>query len=191
MSNNTKNKAIFLDRDGTLNEDHGYVHKIADFQWLPNVISALKIFKSLGYLLIVVSNQSGIARNYYTQKDLLILQADLDRQLQKENSTIDGWYYCPHHPEITGPCLCRKPKPGLLLEAMAKHLISPNESWMIGDRLRDVQAGIAAHVPSIKLGANPSSADEDLAAKKLNCPVFPNLITAAQFIECAVNPITL
>ena len=177
---NTANKAIFLDRDGTLNEDTGYVYTLEAFKWLPGVIQALKLFKEAGYLLIVVSNQSGIARNYYTTQDLMLLQDQVNAELATHNATIDFWYHCPHLPEITGPCSCRKPAPGLLLDAIKAHNIDPKRSYMIGDRFKDVQAGKAASVTPIKLGLGQDP--EDLKAQELGSLIFPDLLTAAKFI---------
>ena len=110
-------RAIFLDRDGTLNKDTGYVHRKEDWHWLPGVVEALKRFHAVGYALVVVSNQSGLARGMYDLAALHELEAWINADLEAKGAAIDAWYYCPHLPEITGPCSCRKPAPGLILRA--------------------------------------------------------------------------
>lgn len=134
-------RAIFLDRDGTLNNDTGYVHRKEDWHWLPGVVETLRRFHAVGYLLVVVSNQSGIARGMFGEDDLHALEAWINEDLAASNAVIDAWYYCPHLPEVTGPCDCRKPEPGLLLRAAADLNIDLARSWMVGDRVRDMQAG--------------------------------------------------
>ena len=105
-------KAIFLDRDGTLNIDHGYVYKIEDFQFIEGSIDALKALKELGYLLVLVTNQSGIARGYFSEEQFLQLTEWMDWSLADRGIDLDGIYYCPHHPEGKGEykedCACRK-----------------------------------------------------------------------------------
>ncbi|MBQ7586271.1 MAG: HAD family hydrolase [Desulfovibrionaceae bacterium] len=173
-------KAIFLDRDGTINENTGYVHRIEDFKWLPGAIEALKILHQANYLLIVVSNQSGIARHYYTEEDLHSLEEAINQILQKEACPIRAFYHCPHLPLLTGPCKCRKPEPGMILQAMVEHHLNHNLSWMIGDHLSDVEAGFKAQVKTIKLGEGLSL--EDQKAKELGALIFKDLYTAAKFI---------
>ncbi len=147
--------AIFLDRDGTLNEDKGYVHKIEDWVWLPKVKESLISFKRAGYALIVVTNQSGIARGYYAESAMHALHELVNAELKKQNCSIDAFYFCPHLPEITGSCQCRKPLPQMLLHAAREHNIDLARSWMIGDRMRDVDAGIAAGCKTLLLSNEP------------------------------------
>ncbi len=144
-------RAVFLDRDGTLNEDKGYVHRKEDWRWLPGVPETLKRLHAMGYLLVVVSNQSGIARGMYSLDELRALEAWVSADLAARGACIDAWYYCPHLPEITGPCTCRKPKSGLLLQAARDLHIDLARSWMVGDKVRDVQAGLAAGTSCILL----------------------------------------
>lgn len=112
-------RAIFLDRDGTLNHDTGYVHRWEDWRWLPGAPEALARFKAAGWFLVVVSNQSGIARGLFDEEELHALHARVNAQLEPLGAAIDVWRHCPHLPEITGPCVCRKPAPGLLLGGRA------------------------------------------------------------------------
>ncbi len=136
--------AIFLDRDGTLNQDIGYLYRVEDWQWLPDVQEALAAFYKAGYTLIVISNQSGIARGYYSHDDVTILHNWINKQLQPLQCKISAFYYCPHHPDITGPCTCRKPSAYMILQAAKQHNIDLTKSWMIGDKMIDMQAGQAA-----------------------------------------------
>ena len=154
-------RAVFLDRDGTLNKDVGYVHRKEDWQWLPGVAEALKRLRAVGYVLVVVSNQSGIARGMYDREALRLLEEWVNAELSAKNAAIDAWYYCPHLPEITGPCECRKPEPGLLLQAARDLDLDLANSWMIGDRVRDVQAGLAAGCQSILLHPEGSDNSDD------------------------------
>ncbi len=147
--------AIFLDRDGTLNEDAGYVHACEDWRWLPDVPKALAIFAKAGYLLVVATNQSGIARGFYDIKAMESLHNFVNSDLaQKAHCAIDAFYYCPHHPDFTGECQCRKPQPGMLLNAAKKLCIDLEKSWMIGDHVRDVQAGQKAGCRTLLLTKN-------------------------------------
>lgn len=165
-----RQRAIFLDRDGTLNLDTGYVHRPEDWHWLPGVPYALARFRAQGWLLLVVSNQSGIARGYFDEATLHRLHTWVDARLARLGAGVDGWYHCPHLPEISGPCACRKPKPGLLLRAAADWGVDLAASWMIGDRPRDVMAGHAAGCRSILL--RPQSAAPDAG-----CPLPPGVLS--------------
>ncbi|WP_301098557.1 D-glycero-beta-D-manno-heptose 1,7-bisphosphate 7-phosphatase [Otariodibacter sp.] len=144
------NKAIFLDRDGTINIDHGYVHQIDDFQFIDGVIDALFALKQKGYLLVLVTNQSGIARGYFTEDQFLQLTEWFDWSLADRGVDFDGIYYCPHHPEGIGEyredCDCRKPKAGMFTQAIAELNIDPNQSIMVGDKLEDLLAAENAGV---------------------------------------------
>ncbi|MBN6709869.1 D-glycero-beta-D-manno-heptose 1,7-bisphosphate 7-phosphatase [Haemophilus haemoglobinophilus] len=144
------NKAIFLDRDGTLNIDHGYVHEIDNFQFIEGSIEALQALKKMGYLLVLVTNQSGIARGYFSEDQFLQLTEWMDWSLADRGVDLDGIYYCPHHIDGIGEykqdCDCRKPKAGMLLQAIKELNIDPNLSFMIGDKKEDLLAGKSAAV---------------------------------------------
>lgn len=144
------NKAIFLDRDGTINIDHGYVHQIGDFHFIDGVIEALQQLKAQGYLLVLVTNQSGIARGYFSEDQFLQLTEWVDWSLADRNVDLDGIYYCPHHPEGLGKyredCDCRKPKAGMFTQAIRDLNIDPTQSIMVGDKLEDMLAAQAANV---------------------------------------------
>ncbi|MCJ8209857.1 HAD family hydrolase [Mucilaginibacter sp. RS28] len=155
-----KNKAVFLDRDGVLNKEMGdYVCKIEDFHVLPHNFEVLKELQERGYLLIVATNQGGIAKGWYSEEQLAGMHAHL-KALYKENGVeFTDIFYCPHHPNFTGDCDCRKPKPGLLLKAIAQYDIDPSKSYFIGDRERDVEAGTAAGVKGILIDSDQPIAD--------------------------------
>lgn len=137
-----KNKAIFLDRDGTINVEKHYLYKIGDFEFLPGVIEGLKLLQDAGYLLIIVTNQSGIGRGYYTEEDFGILNSWMLKTLEDEGIHISKVYYCPHLPDAEVEqyrkvCTCRKPALGLYEMAVAEFNINLAESWAIGDKIRD------------------------------------------------------
>ena len=138
-----KNKAIFLDRDGTINVDKGYVHKIEDFEFIPGVIEALRVLQSKGYLLIVITNQSGIARGYYSEEDFQKLNSYMISEFEKNGVVISDVLYCPHLPDAPivayrKSCNCRKPGLGLFEKAIDKWNIDLSRSYAIGDKERDL-----------------------------------------------------
>jgi len=144
-------RAAFLDRDGVINVDHGYVSHWRDFEFLPGVESSLRQLQDLGYRLVVITNQSGIGRGYYTEADFSDLTQALKAHLAEQGVVLDGVYHCPHHPidALDGyriACDCRKPKPGLIFSAADELGIDLAQSVLIGDKPSDIQAGIAAGV---------------------------------------------
>lgn len=141
-------RAVFLDRDGTINIEKDYLYRPDDFEFVPGAAEAINLLKQHGYLVVVVTNQSGVARGYYTEADVHNLHSHIDRLLEAAGTAVDAWYYCPHHSAGKGDyavdCQCRKPLPGMLLEAACDLDIDLAASWMVGDKLVDVEAGIAA-----------------------------------------------
>jgi D-glycero-D-manno-heptose 1,7-bisphosphate phosphatase len=133
--------AVFLDRDGVLNIDHSFVHTSEDWEWVPGARAALRRLRNLGYSLIVVTNQSGIGRGFFSSEDVEALHRWLN---DHEEAGIDGFYYCPHVDEDN--CDCRKPKPGMLRQAIREHRIDRSRSFLVGDNPRDVEAARAAGV---------------------------------------------
>ena len=143
--------AAFLDRDGVINADHGYVVRWEEFELLPGVEAALQELQNLGYQLVIVTNQSGIGRGLYTELDFTALNQALKAHLDTNGIDIAGIYHCPHHPsealgEYLQVCDCRKPAPGLLLAAMADLGIDPEQSIMVGDKPSDMEAALRAGV---------------------------------------------
>jgi D-glycero-D-manno-heptose 1,7-bisphosphate phosphatase len=146
-----KRPAVFFDRDGVLNMDHGYTYRQQDFEWVPGAIQTIQYFNDLGYLVFVITNQSGIARGFYTEQDVHDLHAFINRELAKSGNHIDEFYYCPHHPQgkmiqYSFSCDCRKPEPGMLIQALKKWDIDIQRSLMIGDKISDLQAAEAAGI---------------------------------------------
>jgi D-glycero-D-manno-heptose 1,7-bisphosphate phosphatase len=147
------NKAIFLDRDGVINLERGFTYRIEDFQLLPGLIEALTEFRRRGYLLIVVSNQSGIAKGLYKQTDVEVLHAHMNDTLKKSGLAFDEIYYCVHHPDQSR-CICRKPDSLFIEKSLARFNIDPARSFFIGDKERDTEAGQKAGVTGILIKAN-------------------------------------
>lgn len=138
--------AVFLDRDGTLIDDADYLRRTEDIRWIPGVVDSLKLLQERGYALVVISNQSGIARGYFNTDTLQQIEKAMDAYLLQFGVKIDAWYYCPHHPDQDGPCECRKPGNALIEAALADLSIRREGSWMVGDSLRDVQAGLSSNL---------------------------------------------
>lgn len=137
-------KALFLDRDGVINEDFGYVCRIDDFKFKSGIFSSLKEFQKLGYLLIIVTNQSGIGRGYYTELEFEKVSKYMLSEFKKHNINISKIYHCPHSPEEL--CSCRKPSPGMILCAAKEFGIDLKNSIMIGDKKSDIQAANLAGI---------------------------------------------
>jgi D-glycero-D-manno-heptose 1,7-bisphosphate phosphatase len=148
------NKAVFLDRDGVINIERGeYTYLPKDFMLNPNVIAAIKLLKENGYLVIVISNQGGIARGMYTHSNVMQLHEIFKDALHAANTEVDAFYYCPHYPE-NGKCLCRKPSALMLEKAIARFDIDPVQSYLIGDSSRDIDAAIKVGVEGILIQSN-------------------------------------
>lgn len=147
-------KAVFLDRDGIINFDYGYIGTIDRFKIIPGVIESLKILQLNDYLLIIVTNQSGIGRRYFTLTDYEKVNEHMNKIFSDNNVYITDVFHCPHVPEDN--CLCRKPKPGMLSDAIKKYKIDVNESILFGDQERDILAGISAGIKeNILINVNP------------------------------------
>jgi D-glycero-D-manno-heptose 1,7-bisphosphate phosphatase len=137
-------KTIFLDRDGVINKEVNYLHRIEDFKFIDGIFEACYHFLILDYKIIIVTNQSGIERGYFKEKDYQNISKWMIRQFQKRGINILDIFHCPHGPK--SKCNCRKPKPGMLLEAKKKYNIDMKNSWMIGDKEVDIMAGIDSGV---------------------------------------------
>ena len=180
MTTGNGKRAVFLDRDGVLNVDNGYVSQVDDFEFIEGVIEACKKLKEKGYLLVVITNQSGIARGYFSEEQFHTLTEWMDWSLADRGVDLDGIYYCPHHAEkglgeYKVDCDCRKPKPGMLLSAIKDLNIDVSNSILVGDKVSDLQAGIAAGVKTnylVRTGKEITSEGEQLATA-----VFADLAT--------------
>lgn len=172
-----KNRGVFLDRDGTINIDKNYMYKTEDFEFVSGAVEGLKILYDLGYKLIVVTNQAGIGRGYYTEKDLEKLNKFMEDELLKHGIKIEKCYFCPHHKEhgigkYKTDCECRKPKPGMLLEGIKEFDIDVEKSFMIGDKMSDAEAGINAGVTPIIVKTGKDITDE---IKKSGIEIYPTI----------------
>ena len=147
-------KTIFLDRDGVINKDVNYLYKINDFIFIDGIFDACKHFEKLGYKIIVVTNQSGIHRKLYTENDYQKLTQWMLSQFKKNHINIFDIYHCPHGPKSN--CRCRKPKAGMLIKAQSQYGINMESSWIIGDKNRDILAGINAGIKNTILLSNSS-----------------------------------
>jgi len=175
--NNNRQKVVFLDRDGVINKEIGYLHKREDFEFIDGVFDACKHFQALGYKLIVITNQSGIARGYYQEEDFYTLTKWMLTQFANQYVNILDVFFCPHGPEST--CLCRKPQPGMLLEARDKFNIDMKNSWMIGDKEADVGAANAAGINNTILVKSGHIIDEANSKAKF---ILKSIIDSTQII---------
>jgi D-glycero-D-manno-heptose 1,7-bisphosphate phosphatase len=154
-----KNKALFLDRDGVINHDPGdYTMSVEEFVMLPTAVEAMRIAKDIGFLIIVITNQGGIAKGLYSEQDVFAMHQKLRDTCQKSGVDITHIYYSPHHPDF-GNSLSRKPESLLLERAIARYNIDPSKSLMIGDRDRDVECANRAGVKGILIRTNDNLVD--------------------------------
>jgi D-glycero-D-manno-heptose 1,7-bisphosphate phosphatase len=156
VSSNPPRPALFLDRDGVLNEDPGYVHRWEDFRWIPGARAAVAAFNRAGWWVFVVTNQSGVGRGYYGEDDVVALHAKMSEALARDDARIDAFYYCPQHPEAQVEAYRhpdppdRKPNPGMLLRAIREWPVDLSRSIMVGDKDADMEAARRAGVRGLK-----------------------------------------
>lgn len=166
----SRRPAVFLDRDGTLNHDIGYVYRIADFRWLPGAVNAIRRLNDRGYYVFIVTNQSGVARGIYDEPAIHRLHRRMNEELCAAGAHVDDVRYCPHHPQgsiaaYRTVCSCRKPAPGMLLDLMSAWPVIREGSIMIGDQESDAAAGRAAGIASAIV---PSGGLEDFVGQLLS-----------------------
>ncbi len=163
--------AVFLDRDGTLNVEKNYLYRLEDWEWIPGAIDAIRSFNKAGFLVIVITNQAGIARGMYGESDVRLLHQQIDKVLASSDAHIDAYYFCPHHPEYGDKtvCDCRKPAPGMILQAQKDWDIDLSHSYMVGDKLADVQASLAAGVMPILVATGYGSEARALIGPEVPC----------------------
>lgn len=181
-------RAVFLDKDGTLIKDVPYNVDPTRITLTPGAAIGLERLYTAGYQLIVITNQSGIARGYFDEAALIAVQERLQQLLAPSGVTFSGFYYCPHHPDgvvakYAISCTCRKPEPGLLLRAAADHHIDLSQSWFIGDILNDVEAGRRAGCKTILID-NGNETEWQLSALRSPHYQVADLAQAAQIIVC-------
>ncbi len=147
-------KAIFIDRDGVINKERGeYTYKPEDFEILPHVFECIQHWNKQGFLVIIITNQGGIAKSLYQLRDLYALNEILFQSAKENDAVITDIYYCPHHPDF-GNCLCRKPNSLMFEKAIAKYNINPLKSYMIGDKERDILPAKALGIKTFQIEAN-------------------------------------
>lgn len=169
------NKAVFVDRDGTMAKDVHYCRRPEDFELLPNTAKAIRLLNRNGFKVIVITNQSGIARGYFTEETLAQIHQKMKDELVKEGAYVDAIYYCPHHPDDN--CDCRKPKPKLVFQAVRDYSINLGDSFVIGDLQMDIDLGKAAGCKTILVG-RPLPVDD----KAKPDVTVSDLLTAVQAI---------
>jgi len=171
-----KKKAIFLDRDGVINKkppEDNYVKEWSEFIFLPNIAEAIKKLNRR-FLVIIVSNQRGIARGMMSKEDVEIINEKMSKEIEKKNARIDGIYFCPH--DIKDNCDCRKPKPGTLLKAAKDFKINLTESYMIGDSLSDIEAGKRAGCKTILISSSQRNISRHTSRRLKEEKVYPDFI---------------
>lgn len=184
-------RAVFLDRDGTINVERDYLHRVEDFAFIPGAPDAIRRLNEAGFLVLVVTNQSGVARGFFTMADVDALHRHMAVSLAAAGAHIDGSYVCPHHPTAgQGPlqkeCSCRKGEPGLLLQGAAEHGIDLARSFMVGDKTADLKAGQRAGcTPLLVLTGYGRDTAEN--PEFLNVPRFPSLVEAVEYILKGIN----
>ncbi len=144
-----RHKAAFFDRDGTINVDVHYLHRPQELQFIDGMPEFIRKWNEWGYKVIVVTNQAGIARGYYTEDDMHVLHRCMNQRLSEYGAHIDAFYFCPHHPDFTGPCHCRKPKPGMIEEAIREFDLDPAQCILFGDKPWDIEAGECCGVKGV------------------------------------------
>lgn len=179
------NKAVFLDRDGTINVEKHYLYKEKDFEFLPGVIKGLKMLQAAGFLLIIITNQSGIGRGYYTENDYWKLTSFMCNELKIWGVYLSDIFYCPHHPnamlsQYRIKCNCRKPQTGLFRTAVEKWNIDLARSWALGDKERDCSICMESECKGIILNKRNILHFNDY--RKYNIYCLDNFLKAVQFI---------
>ena len=180
---------VFIDRDGTLNEERDFLRKPEDLQLIRGAAGAISTLNRLGTLTCVISNQSGVARGFFSEADVALVHQALQRELLAEGARLDRIYYCPHHPTEGIPpyrvdCECRKPKPGMLKAAERDLNIDLSRSYVIGDKLDDISAGIAVNATTILVLTGYGRTSQSMSAESGVVPdlIVPSITQAVDFI---------
>ncbi|HXZ94926.1 MAG TPA: D-glycero-beta-D-manno-heptose 1,7-bisphosphate 7-phosphatase [Dehalococcoidia bacterium] len=181
------NRAVFLDRDGVITQEPPYyAHKLSELALLPKSADAIRLLNENGFLVVVACNQAGIAHGYYREEDAIAFNQAMKDNLAREGARIDAMYYCPHHPEARieryrVKCNCRKPEPGMLTRAGKELNLDLRQSFMVGDKLSDIEAGKRAGCKTIMVRTGQGV--EELKAKEIECDyVADNLCDAVEHV---------
>jgi len=184
-------RAVFLDRDGTINIEKEYLFQASDFEFIKGAPEAIRLLNLAGIMVVVVTNQSGVARGYYTEEDVENLHRHIAGELESAGAHVDAWLYCPHHPNGRGsyalPCNCRKPLPGMLHEAARRYDIDLENSTMIGDKRADIEAGLAAGCRTV-LVRTGYGADEERYVEA-QTEIADNLLSAVNSLPYFINQV--
>jgi D-glycero-D-manno-heptose 1,7-bisphosphate phosphatase len=177
-------KAAFLDRDGVINQEVGYLHEISKFKYVDGTKLALKNLRKLGYEIVVITNQSGIGRGFYTEEQYRTLTNYLINDLRSSGISVLDIFYCPHFlgsdfERYRGPCSCRKPAPGMITKAVRKFGIDPKDSILVGDKLTDIEAGRAAGIATCFLVESGHALPLDIST---DVPVLENLLAVTNVL---------
>lgn len=186
-----KDFAVFVDRDGTINVDVDFLSSPDQLQLIPRSAEAIKELNDLGVPVIVITNQSGIARGLYSEDDLHRVHSAMDEMLRHHGATISAYYYCPHHPnEGIAPyvkdCKCRKPKPGMLNDAKMEFGLDLRRSFIVGDKCIDMQTGKSVGAVAIQVSTGYGTEEKDLSAN-IRDYYAVDLFDAVQFIKSKLN----
>lgn len=182
--------ALFLDRDGVVNREVGYLSTPEQVEFLPGIFELCRAAQATGHKLIVITNQAGIARQFYSEADFHALMRWMTEQFARQRIRLDGYYFCPHHPQhgigqYRIDCPDRKPQPGMLLQAARDHGIDLRRSLLVGDRCSDIQAGVAAGVGRLVLLAGTETTECGPASTYI---VVPALTEVLAFLSAAIPP---
>jgi D-glycero-D-manno-heptose 1,7-bisphosphate phosphatase len=172
--------AVFLDRDGVINEETGYVSSVDELAWIDGAPEAIARLNRAGFLVMVVTNQAGIARGYHSVADVVRLHDYMRDELARRGAAVDAFDYCPHHPDFGPPCVCRKPAPGMILRLARRWRIDVARSWLVGDKRSDIEAGLAAGLAPVLVRTGYGREYEPSVAG--SAPVVDDLSAACDLI---------
>jgi len=178
----TVRPAVFLDRDGTMVEDPGHLGDPDGVVVLEGVPEAIRTLAEAGFAPVVISNQAGVARGLFTEEAVVAVNERVAEILAESDAKVEGWYWCPHHPDFTGPCDCRKPAPGLLLRAARELGLDLSRSWLVGDHGSDVEAARRAGVRPVMVLTGHGREESERVGAAPDIPVVANLTAAASWI---------
>jgi D-glycero-D-manno-heptose 1,7-bisphosphate phosphatase len=176
------NKAVFLDRDGVIIEEEHYLCEPEKIRLIPGAEDAIKRLRNAGYMIVIITNQAGIARGYYEEADAIKVNDHIKKLLADAGVKIDGIYMCPHHPDHSGECDCRKPAPGMLLQAAQDLAIDCSASYMIGDKMSDLGAAFAAGCAGAVLVLTGHGKEHETEASESGQKITASIVEAVDYL---------